>query len=48
MKYEVTFSKQGNIMSHTIDNPDVTGYDIIDILHLEEDDIDWYKIEKSN
>lgn len=46
MKYEATFSENGNVMTRTFQKEDATERDVIDWFGLEEDDIDWYEVKR--
>lgn len=48
MKYEATFSENGNVMTRTFQKEGATERDVIDWFGLEEDDIDWYKVKPTN
>lgn len=46
MKYEVTFSQNGRVMSRTYEKPDATESDVIDWYGLRESSIEWFSIKR--
>lgn len=46
MKYEVTFSENGHVMTQTFDKPDADEQEVIDWYGLREPDIEWFRIKR--